>query len=381
MSVFRGFSAYDYGREYFAIFVRRNFQTSQRWCEVRSELEKKLQEQKKKPESSFEMESEYGNFYCQFEKQTKCYFILLSNQNTKKEEQQKVLQTIIEQIKKVNNYIKLSREEFEQKLKQEILDSLGRAEQEYIETHGNLDYLMIQQSQEKKKFRKDLAQEIEKKAEHKQKTYELIEKLIVKSKTDDSEQQYKFMFKGFMMFDYVRQYFLMLINIAIPIQNKWINDRNALQKIIMDNQKKPQEFIQLKGEGGQFYAKYHKEKKCYFILYTDEVVDLEKQKQVVEQVYQLITPDGQYIKMNKEEIDLKYSQQVKTILQQNEKVDTEQLMKIEGNNRQKTISPEQQSDNNDPLKSNKTGSINNQQINNQQKNNQYLQEEMKPLNQ
>ncbi|CAD8190313.1 unnamed protein product [Paramecium pentaurelia] len=380
MSVYRGFAAYDYGREYFAIFVRRNFETSQKWCEVRSELQKKLQEQKKKPENSFEMESEYGNFLCQFEKQTKCYFILLSNKNTIKEEQQKAMQTVIEQIKKVNNYIKLTREEFDQKLKQDILNILTKAEEEYIEKNGNLDQIMTQHSQEKKKFRKDLAQVIDKKTEHKQKAFELIEKIIIKHKNDDSGPPQKIIFKGFMMFDYIRQYFYMLINIGIPIMQKWINDRNAIQKLILDNQKKPQEIIQLKGEGGQFYAKYHKEKKCYFILYTDEFVNLIKQQEVLEQIYQLITPNDQYIKMNKEQIESKFSQQVKAILEQNEKVDTEQIvMKLEGDNnnyKQKNLSPEQQSDNNDPLKSNVTGSINNQP-----KNIMYQQDETKPLNQ
>ncbi|CAD8106797.1 unnamed protein product [Paramecium sonneborni] len=378
MSIFRGFTSYDYGREYFAFFIRRSFDISDSWFKTRSELEKKLQEEKKKPQETFEMESDFGNFFCQYEKSTKCYFILLSNQKTIKEEQQKVLAAIIEQIKKVNNYNKLTREEFQKNLKQEIEDLLIKAEQEYIEKNGNLELVMTQQSKQHKKFRKDLTLEIEKNEQQKQKTIELIDKMIMKSKMDERVPKQKINFKGFMMFDYVRQYFFMMVNKMIPIQKKWLDDRNAIQKQIMDNQKKPLEIIQLKGESVQFYAKYHKEKKCYFILYSDEIVSSEKQKEVLEKIYQLIT-QFEYIKMIKEEIETKFVSQVKAILNENEKVDSEQvIMKIEEKNnniKQQTVSPQQQSEINEKMKLNNTGSLNNQH-----KNDIFAQEESIPLN-
>lgn len=49
MSVFKGFTLYEYSREYFVLLVRRGFEINSLWHKSRVELEKKLLEEKKKP--------------------------------------------------------------------------------------------------------------------------------------------------------------------------------------------------------------------------------------------------------------------------------------------------------------------------------------------
>ncbi|CAD8120880.1 unnamed protein product [Paramecium sonneborni] len=367
MSIFRGFTTYDYGREYFVFFIKISFEISQQWFIIRNELEKKLQEEKKKPQDTFEMETEFGDFLCQFEKSTKCYFILLSNSKTIKEEQKKLLQAIIIEIKKNHNYDKLTREEFQKSLKQEIQNIISNAEQEYIQKYGNLDPIITKEFQQYKKYRKDLAKEIEINEQQKLITIGLIEKMIIKQKSNLKIAQQNLLFKGFMMLDYVRQYFFMMVNKMISVQKKWIDDRNAIYKQIMDHQHKHLDIIKLKGENGQFYAKYHKEKKCYFILYSGESVNIEQQQEVINKIYLLIT-QVEYIKMTKEEIELKFLSQVKTILDQSEKIHTDQvIMKIEGKN------------NNSEQKQFNGGEQNNAGLKNLSKNNLVKQEESYPL--
>jgi hypothetical protein len=89
---------FDYHREYFVLLIKRGFEISRKWTEVRNNLEKKLIEEKKKPEETFIMESELGTFLCIYDKNhsniiyiVECYFILLANSKIVKEEHTKLL--------------------------------------------------------------------------------------------------------------------------------------------------------------------------------------------------------------------------------------------------------------------------------------------------
>lgn len=73
MTVFKCYMMFDYQREFFFLFLKYGIETNLQWIQTRLELEKKLQEQKKKPADEIIENCSYGTFRCKYDKKASNY--------------------------------------------------------------------------------------------------------------------------------------------------------------------------------------------------------------------------------------------------------------------------------------------------------------------
>ncbi|CAD8071801.1 unnamed protein product [Paramecium sonneborni] len=159
--IFRCFMMYDYNRQFFFMFIRRGFPIDRTWSSERNKLEKEIlkkvqdpDDPKAKPQEpplSFKYKGEFGVYQAKYDKEAKCYFILLSRFGVKQDVQISLLSNLYDEIVKVKNYIKIKYDSLEQKIKRKIEQLINNYEQDVTK---QVDQAFIDQQLFEKKYKK-----------------------------------------------------------------------------------------------------------------------------------------------------------------------------------------------------------------------------------
>ncbi|KAM3142346.1 hypothetical protein pb186bvf_005503 [Paramecium bursaria] len=306
MSVFRCFTLWDLERQFFFVFIRRGFDLNPSWTTQRQEIEKKLLEQIKTPEESFEMKLEYGIVRAKFDKANKCYFILLSNEKAEGVFVNMVLTEIYDIFQKVPKYVKLRKDIIDEMKLKEITQLLEKREKEYEGIHGQQEMLVMPVIQKKGEKRFAPPQKADAKPQPPQRNQSAVvipSSQKVSSINQINEDDLARPFRCFIAYDYGREFFWIFIRRGFPLDKTWNLERLTLEGKIKEFSKKPEENTNYETDFGTYRLKYDTKAKCCFILLSRKKINEKECVDVLKEISEVIMAVKDYTKKKKDDVE------------------------------------------------------------------------------
>ncbi|CAD8168013.1 unnamed protein product [Paramecium pentaurelia] len=246
--------------------------------------------------------------------------ILISNQQVQEINQNELLLQIYSHLFEIIHYQNINITELELQQKYEIEKIIKQYEEKLMipkYVPSSLSYInQLDNNQEKNLNLKQITclteENIEKQTQ--QKLY-----------TQDDDQK---VFKGFVMYDFKKQYFLMLIRKGFNSDKVWIEERSKIEKFILSRQKKLDITISMSTQFAQYFIEYDSQTKFYFILLSNNRIPHSPQFELLSRIRGFISSESNLQKQRKNEIESKYLCIVNDI------IDAQERIYIKAKNRQ-----------------------------------------------
>ncbi|CAD8155770.1 unnamed protein product [Paramecium octaurelia] len=149
-------------------------------------------------------------------------------------------------------------------------------------------------------------------------TEENIETLSrCKQYTQDGDQK---AFKGFLMYDLKKQYFLMLIRKGFNSDKAWVEERSRIEKFILCRQRQQTTILSMSTSFAQYLIQYDSQTKFYFILLSNNLIPHSPQYELLQRIRSFISSESNFQKQRKNEIESQYQYVLSDIIDAQERI-------------------------------------------------------------
>ncbi|CAD8109370.1 unnamed protein product [Paramecium primaurelia] len=302
--------------------MSRDIEFDNEWQALLKEIKLQMQIQNVLEDKLLQMITKFGTVRGKFDIFKNRVLILISNQQVQEIHQNELLLQIYSHLFEIIHYqnvlvifiSQINITELELQQKYEIEKIIKKYEEKLMipkYVPSSLSYInQLDNNQEKnlnlKQFTCLTEENIEKQTQ--QKLY-----------TQDDDQK---VFKGFVMYDFKKQYFLMLIRKGFNSDKVWIEERSKIEKFIMSRQMQLDITISMSTQFAQYMIEYDNQTKFYFILLSNNRIPHSPQFELIQRIRGLLQSESNLQKQRKNEIESKYLCIVSDIIDAQERIYT-----------------------------------------------------------
>ncbi|CAD8157305.1 unnamed protein product [Paramecium pentaurelia] len=252
MQWFRAFLIFDFKMSKFYLEIRRDIEFDDEWKATLEEIKLQINIQNVFEEKVFQMRSNFGSIRGKFDIFTNRLLVLISSQKIKEIFQAELLLQIYSHLFEITYYQNINITELELYQKFEIQKIINIYEQKLIIMSSFTQYNINEEDNSNSKMYTCLTDENDE-----QQRLQPIDHYIQKP------------FKGFMMYDQKKRYFLMLIRKGFNNDQIWIEERVRIEKLIMNGFQQNTSIISITTQFASYLIEYDSQTKFFFILLSN----------------------------------------------------------------------------------------------------------------
>ncbi|CAD8071777.1 unnamed protein product [Paramecium sonneborni] len=313
MNCFRAFTIFDFELNQFYLFLRRDIESTPLWEQTIKEIQTQINEQNVLEEKVFHIISLLGTVRGKYDYFTNRLLILLSHTFVDDIFQAELLLLIYAYLSDVPHYKNLKIQEL-QVLEKFKIEKLIKTKEEQLllnNTFFNQKYLSLKPNQLDQQYQKILTSTTL--------SSENNELQNISSKQLIDEQQLK-VFRGFLLYDINKSYFLMFVKKGFSNDKTWTQERIRIENILLQMQQKESQIICIQSNFGQFIAEYDATTKFYFILLSNHKTAEYPQYQLLQRIKSFIYLEPKFHQQKKCDLENKLLYAISDIIDAEERI-------------------------------------------------------------
>ncbi|CAK76282.1 unnamed protein product (macronuclear) [Paramecium tetraurelia] len=300
--------------------MSRDIEFDNEWQALLKEIKLQLHKQNVLEDKLLQMKSNFGAVRGKFDIFKNRVLILISNQHVQEIFQNELLLQIYSHLYEIIHYqtvivlviqqINTTELELQQKYQ---IDRIIKKYEEKLNLSNifslslpKINYLDVDQEQisKLKSFTCVTEENIETLSQYKQYTQDVDQKA----------------FKGFLMYDLKKQYFLMLIRKGFNSDKAWVEERSRIEKFILSRQRQQSSILSMSTSFAQYLIQYDSQTKFYFILLSNNLIPNSPQYELLQRIRGFISSESNFQKQRKNEIESQYQYVVSDIIDAQERI-------------------------------------------------------------
>ncbi|CAD8069144.1 unnamed protein product [Paramecium sonneborni] len=303
MQLFRAFLIYDFGISSFYLSVRRDFELDNIWKANLKEITQQIQIQNVIEEKEFQMKSNYGCIRGKFDILKNRVLILISTNQVHEIFQAELLLQLYSYLFELTQYQKvpvisiqqLNISDLELYQKSEVEKIIKKYEEKL--TTSNIFVTSLSQRS---------SSEINEQKQQNLKTCTFQTEESIEKSSCYIQKSWNYnqkAFKGFLMYDKKKQFFLMLIRKGFNNDSVWVEERGRIEKLIGGLNKQKTSIMSTSTQFAQYLIEYDSQTNFYFILLSNNIIPDSPQYELLQRIKRFISNQSNLQKHCKFEIE------------------------------------------------------------------------------
>ncbi|CAD8151031.1 unnamed protein product [Paramecium pentaurelia] len=313
MNCFRAFAIYDIELSQFYLLLRRDIEFNSLWQQTIKEIQHQIIEQNVIEEKVFFTHSLLGKVRGKYDYFTNRLLILISHEYVDDIFQAELLLSIYAYLCEVQNYKNLKIQELEalEKFKVENLIKTKEEQLKMNNTFNNSKYSSLKPNLVDQQYQKMLTCTTLSSENNEIQSFSSKQLL---------DEQYMKVFKGFMLYDKNKQYFLMFVRKGFNNDKTWIEERVRIENILLETTQKTSQIFCIQSKFGQFIVEYDATIKFYFILLSRHKAAENPQYQLLQRIKSFIQLEPKFHKQKKGDLESKLLYAINDIIDAEERI-------------------------------------------------------------
>ncbi|CAK62338.1 unnamed protein product (macronuclear) [Paramecium tetraurelia] len=312
MHCFRAFAIFNFELNQICLILRRDIEQTPLWQQTIKEIQHQIGEQNVMEEKVFSIQSLLGKVRGKYDYFTNRLLILVSHEFVDDIFQAELLLMIYAYLCEVPNYKNLKIKELEAMEKFKI-ENLIKTKEEQLKLNNSF---ISKLSSSKPNIQEQLNQK-------------MLTSTTLSSENNDLQsfsskqlldEQYMKVFRGFMLYDKNKQYFLMFVRKGFSNDKTWIEERVRIENILLETTQKTSHVFCIQSNFGQFIIEYDAAIKFYFVLLSRHKAAENPQYQLLQRIKSFIQLEPKFHKQKKCDLESKLLYAINDIVDAEERI-------------------------------------------------------------